>query len=79
MLDRALLQVIQHLIVGWMSRAGDRCDFFEVVDVEIADAPGADLALGRERLEPGNGLLERHAAPPVQQVAIEPVCAQPAQ
>ena len=38
-LDRALLQVIQHLIAGDLALAGNRQHLVEIVGVEIADAP----------------------------------------
>ena len=37
--DRAFLQVIEHLVAGDTALAGDRQHLFEVVGVEIADAP----------------------------------------
>src|SRR5580692_1959084 len=77
--DRTLLQVIENLIARWMSGAGNRGHFVQILDVEIADAPGANFALRGERLERGNGFLERHAPAPVEQVAIEPIGAQPGQ
>ena len=38
-LDRALLQMIEHLIAGDLALAGDGEHFVEIVGVEIADAP----------------------------------------
>ena len=73
MLDGALSQVVQHLVAGGMSGTGYFADFIEVVDVEIAHAPGADLAVSREHLECPHRLLERIAAAPMQQIAIQAV------
>src|SRR5207302_5871795 len=39
MLDRAFLQMIEHLIAGDLAPARDREQFVEIVGVEIADAP----------------------------------------
>ena len=38
-LDRALLQMIKHLVAGDPALAGDIKHFIEVVGIEIADAP----------------------------------------
>ena len=42
MLDGAFLQVIEHLIAGRC--AGKRGNIIEVRYIEVADAPGEDLA-----------------------------------
>ena len=39
MLDRALAQVIEHLIAGGFARPRDLAQLVEIVHVEIADAP----------------------------------------
>src|SRR5450631_1983772 len=65
-LDRALLQVIQHLIAGGVRRSGDRRHLLKVVYVEVADAPGKNLAAADQGIECGNGLRERVAAAPMQ-------------
>src|SRR6202035_5173009 len=41
MLDRALLQMVEHLVAGDLAPAGNRQHLVEVAGVEIADAPGA--------------------------------------
>ena len=43
-LDRALLQMIEHLVAGDLALARDIEQFVEIVSVEIADAPGADFS-----------------------------------
>ena len=43
-LDRAFLQMIEHLVAGDLALARDIEQFVEIVGVEIADAPGADLS-----------------------------------
>ena len=47
MLDRAFLQMIEHLVAGDPAFAGDRLQFIEIVAVEIADAPASDLSGAR--------------------------------
>src|SRR6478735_2182270 len=42
--DRALLQMIEHLVAGDLALARDRQQFAEIVGVEIADAPGGDFS-----------------------------------
>jgi hypothetical protein len=39
-----LLQVVEHLIAGEATVAGDAPGLFEVGDVEIADAPGENFS-----------------------------------
>ena len=46
-LDRAFLQMIEHLVAGDLALARDRQQLVEIVGVEIADAPGADLSRTR--------------------------------
>ena len=58
MLDRALLQMIEHLIAGDLALARDREQFVEIVGIEIADAPGADLAGGDQLVERRDRFLE---------------------
>ena len=73
MLDRALLQMIEHLIAGDPALARYSEHLVEIIDIEIADAPCADLAGVREFLERRNGFRERVRSAPMQQIAIEPV------
>src|SRR4051794_18169756 len=42
MLYRPLLEVVEHLVAD-QTFTGDRTCFLEIVDIEIADAPGEDL------------------------------------
>ena len=72
-LDRPFLQVVKHLIAGRQPGTRDRGRLLEIVDVEIAHAPGANLAARAQLLERGQGLRERMSAAPMQQIAIEPV------
>ena len=46
-LDRAFLQMIEHLVAGDPALARDREQFVEIVGIEIADAPGADFSGAR--------------------------------
>ena len=75
-LDGAFLQMIQHLVAGDRALVRDLCHSGKIVGVEIADAPGADLAGGFQFLEGGDRLDERRLAAPVQQIAIEVVGAE---
>lgn len=43
-LDRALLQVVEHLVASDAARPGDGERFLQVGDVEVAHAPAQDLA-----------------------------------
>ena len=79
MLDGALLEMIEHLVAGDLALADDVERLVEIVGVEIADAPGQDLAGLLQLLEGGEGVLQRIAAAPVQQVAVEAVGLQPRQ
>ncbi len=54
MLDRALLQMIEHLIAGDLALAGNLEHLVEIVGVEIADAPETDLSLADQLLERDN-------------------------
>ena len=73
------LEIVQDLIAGDPIAARVTLRFLEVVDVEVADAERADLAVVDEPLERRERLVERVRAAPVQQVAVEVVGAQPAQ
>ena len=78
-LDRALLQMIEHLIAGDLALARDIEQFAEIVAVEIADAPGANFPCADQFVESRDRLLERIRAAPVQEIAIEMVGLQPLQ
>ena len=58
-LDRALLQVVEDLVAGDAALAGDRPRLLEVGHVEVAHAPGEDLALAPELLEGRDRVLQR--------------------
>src|SRR5205807_10429809 len=51
MLDRPLLQVIEHLIAPDAARPGDLQRGVQVADVEVAHAPRADLTRALQLLE----------------------------
>src|SRR5271163_1299832 len=68
--------MIEHLIAGETPFTGYRQNLVEVADVEIADAPAEDLAVAAQLFESRDRLGERMRAAPMQQVAIQPVCAQ---
>ena len=77
MLDRALAQMIEHLVASRFAWPCDRADFIKIVHVEIADAPRQDLAVGAEPLEGGYRVLERMRTAPMQKIAIEAVSPEP--
>ncbi len=77
MFDAALLEVVEHLVAGDASGAGDVQRLLQVRRVEIADPPGEDLAVFDQGLEGGDGVLQFEAPAPVQQVAVEPIGLQP--
>ncbi|CAI8795829.1 hypothetical protein EMIT0196P_20331 [Pseudomonas chlororaphis] len=65
--DAAFLDVVQHLVGG----AGRARQFLEVVEVEIGNAPAADLAVFAQALEGFHRFFKRVLATPVQQVQID--------
>ena len=79
MFDRALPQMIQHLIARDPPGTAGPRDVLQRRHIEIADAPGQDLAVRRQPLEPRHGVRNRMRARPMQQIAIQPVGAQPRQ
>ena len=60
--DAAPSEVVEDLIGGAGVAALQREQLLHVVDIEIADAEIADLAVGEQRLEAGKRLLERLAS-----------------
>ncbi len=78
MLDRALTEMVEHLVTGDPSRAGDRGGLCEIVRTEIAHAPRADLPLLDESLEGADRVVERMMTSPVEEIEVEVVGAQPA-
>ncbi len=77
-LNAAAVQVVQDLI-GGAGAAARACQFLHVGDIEVGDAPMADLAGRDQRLHRLHRLGEWHAAAPVQQIEVEPVGVQPLQ
>lgn len=78
-LDRAFLQMIEHLIAGDLPLACDGKQLVEIVLIEIADAPGTDLSRRDEFVERRDRFLERIGAAPVQQIAVEVIGTEPFQ
>jgi hypothetical protein len=72
-LDRALAQMVEHLVADRMACPSDPVDFDEIVNIEIADAPRQDLPLSAKPLEGGDRILGRMRSAPVQKIAIEAV------
>ena len=65
--------MIEHLIAGDPALARHSENLIEIISVEIADAPCADLAGVCEFIERRNGFRERIRSAPMQQIAIEPI------
>src|SRR5258705_5777688 len=78
-LDRALLQMVQDLVAGDTAVADDLPGFVQIRHVEVAHAPGQDLALALKLLESRERVLERILAAPVQEIAVEAIGLQPSQ
>jgi len=76
-LDAALAQVVEHLVADGAPRRREAARLLEVRDVEVADAPGADLPVALEPLERLDRRLERDRAAPVEEVDVEPIGPQP--
>ena len=68
------LEVVENLVGG--AGRGECC---HLVRVEVADAPGADLALLDQAFEGGDGFGDGDAAGPVEEVEVEIVGAQAAE
>jgi hypothetical protein len=66
MFDGALLEVVQHLIARRLPRAGDRGGFLEVGDIEIAHAPGENLAVANQNIEGCDRFFQSIGAAPMQ-------------
>ena len=58
-LDRALLQMIEHLVAGDTHCHEHLFQLVEIVDIEIADAPAFDLAGGDQLFEGRNRVRQR--------------------
>ena len=72
-------QMIQHLIDGAVIAVITGKQFLHIPGVKIGDAPAEDFALADQILHAADGLLQRNAAPPMEQVEIQMVCAHAAQ
>ncbi len=77
--NRALLQVIEHLVARQFAGADDAQRLVEIIDIEIADTKSTDLALLLQMFESSKGLGQRRRAAPMQQVAIKMIGTQPLQ
>src|ERR1700722_4822921 len=75
-LDATAGEVVEHLIGRDRVAATKLDELLHVVDVEIADAPAADLAGGDQRLERVDSFLERDIAAPVQEIEVDLVDAE---
>jgi hypothetical protein len=78
-LDGPLVQVVEDLIARDPVRPRDGEGAVEILDVEVADAPGQDLARPAQVLEARDRLRQRVLARPVQQVAVQPIRPQAAE
>jgi hypothetical protein len=71
LLDGAFAQIVEHLVARDRLAFEGRLRLLEVGDVEVAHAERADLAVGDELLQRAHRLAQRHAAAPVEQIAIQ--------
>jgi hypothetical protein len=58
--------MVEHLVAGGSPR--DLTQFVEIADVEIADAPGQDLAVAAKPLEGADRVGKRMRPAPVQEI-----------
>ncbi len=70
--DAACLEVVQHLI----GAAARLIQLQQIVQVEVGNTPGADLALFAQALEACHGFRQRKTATPVQQIQVDTFAAQ---
>ena len=72
-------QMIQHLIGGAPAAAGHFHQLVHVQRVKVGNAPGPDASLRLQLLHALHRLGQGHRAPPVQQVQVQIIGAQPPQ
>src|SRR5437667_1432139 len=78
-LDRALIEVVEYLVARDALGPGERGRALQLLDAEVADAPGADLPLAPEPREGRDGFRQRVATRPVEEVAVEAIGAEAAE
>ena len=78
-LDAAAGQVVEHLVGGTSLAARQRDELLHVATSKLLTPQWRILPVALQLVEGVERLLERHAAPPVQQVQVEPVGAEPLQ
>ena len=71
-------QIVEDLI-GHAAIPARSDKLFHIVGIEIADTPVSDLSCRFERLQCLHCLSERHRSPPMEQVEVQPVGAEPLQ
>src|SRR5687767_14996040 len=72
-LDGPLLEVVEDLVADHLALSGDLERVREPLLVEVAHAPGADLARVPQLFERGERVRQRVRSFPVQEVAVQPV------
>src|SRR4029078_12278050 len=70
-LDRAFLQVVEHLIASDVALARDIEQLVEIISVEIADAPGADFSGSNQFVERRDCLLHGIGVALIQHATID--------
>ena len=75
--DPAPREVVKQLVGGCCCAAWQRMEFLHVGEVEVADPEVADLAGGLQFHQGLERFRKRHAAPPVQEVQVYTVRAEP--
>ncbi len=77
--DAAAAEVIEHLVGRAVLALRHARQLVHVVDVEVAHAPGVDLAVLLQGLEGLHRLGQRIGAAPMQEIEIEPIRLEPLQ
>jgi len=70
-LDAAAREVVEHLVGTHPLAPRHARELLDILHVEVGDTPERDLSRGHQRLERLDGLLQRDAAAPMQQVEVE--------
>jgi hypothetical protein len=75
--DAAVFPIVEHLVGADLAAAGNLDEILHVGEVEVADAPTADLARALKHSERLDRFLERNGTAPMQQVKVDYIDSQP--
>src|SRR6185436_7514823 len=78
-LDSTTLQIVEDLIGCDFVPTIDPDQLVHVVDIEVADSPIADFAIGNEVLKSCDSLFQWNSSGPMKEIEVEMVCAESAQ